>query len=888
MKNLRLGTKIALAIIPIGLVALLVGGLLVQSALNLASQQERASVAAEVAASAMDAFEAFLEEQEDALGIALGRSQGNVESHQAATDDALERLSDSVIELIPLAAGPAADIVTGIFTDSNRARSLVDAIRNLDPTSPEAAETVDGIGRRLISVVTGASFYLGDESRVREGEGAVALGRAALASFQQETLIVLNEAGISEADAETLSQQLQVLEWTVEDWVHTASDSSPTVRALGFTRTLLAGPDQVFTSGRFDSDRHEEFVDAAAGMLRRVSESAAAEAAAARTRAGAIGAIVLGALVLAALAAFALGRSTTNRVRSVTAAAHRVAEVDLPKMVDSLSNPRGELEATTLEDLDETGKDEVSDLARSFSTLHGTLVQVANQQMETLRKGVSEIFVVLARRNRSLVDRQLALVDQLESREEDPEILDGYYKLDHLATRMRRNAESLLVLAGVEAPRMWSEPVEMGDVVRAAIGEVDEYQRVSVLAVEPSLLSGKVVTDVSHLLAELLENATQYSPPTERVRVTGLFDDAGYVVIIADSGVGVSAERRAELNDLIENPPVVGLALQPTLGMYVVARLAKRNGINVRIVEGVPGTTVRVTIPRELLATNRDTVPTRSDTDDPAAGDRSQATSASGRSLASEAAKPAPDVAATVQESTTAATATPVDGADDKATTNEATSSSAISPFQRASDTPRSNGQGGLAEDKPAPAEDRSVQRAIEDLRAVAQAQESYQAPDKAGEAPSKPAPQRPREAEKPSPPKSESGTLPTRPAGSAASPGAPRHLKRTAAMPGDPSPTRPTPVDSSPTKPKPAEPTGAPNLEPQARTDQTGSPLPTRNPGASFQEADQEGSSTSASRAGALGIRSALDGYRQGRDIAARASLSDDDETTGDDEETK
>jgi hypothetical protein len=221
--------------------------------------------------------------------------------------------------------------------------------------------------------------------------------------------------------------------------------------------------------------------------------------------------------------------------------------------------------------------------------------------MDILRKGVSEIFVTLARRNRELVDRQLALIDQLEAREEDPEVLGGYFKLDHLATRMRRNAESLLVLAGTDTKRMWEKPLDIGDVVRAALGEVDDYQRIEVLALEPVQVSGGVVTDLSHLLSEILDNATQFSPPADRVRVTGLFDSEGYLLTISDHGVGMTEVRMGEINRLLAKPPVLGLALDPTLGLYVVARLAARHGIEIRLVRGVPGMTVRVTVPRSKL-----------------------------------------------------------------------------------------------------------------------------------------------------------------------------------------------------------------------------------------------------------------------------------------------
>lgn len=221
--------------------------------------------------------------------------------------------------------------------------------------------------------------------------------------------------------------------------------------------------------------------------------------------------------------------------------------------------------------------------------------------MEALRTGVSSIFVTLARRNSSLVDRQLALLDSLEAKEDDPEVLSSFYQLDHLATRMRRNSESLLVLAGSESPRVWAKPTDMSDVVRAAVSEIDEYQRIEVLALEPARLSGGAVSDVIHLIAELLENAIQFSPPSEMIRVTGLFDMAGYQLAISDRGVGMSDARIAEMNRILDRPPALGLSVDPTLGMHVVAKLAHRHGLDVELIKGVPGITARITVPRDHL-----------------------------------------------------------------------------------------------------------------------------------------------------------------------------------------------------------------------------------------------------------------------------------------------
>jgi hypothetical protein len=226
--------------------------------------------------------------------------------------------------------------------------------------------------------------------------------------------------------------------------------------------------------------------------------------------------------------------------------------------------------------------------------------------MEALRAGVSSIFVTLARRNSSLVDRQLALLDQLEAREDDPEVLGGFYQLDHLATRMRRNAESLLVLAGSESPRVWAKPTEITDVVRAAISEIDEYLRIEVVALDPARLSGGAVSDISHLIAELLENAIQFSPPSESIRVTGLFDLDGYQLSVSDRGLGMSVARVNEMNRILQRPPALGLSVEPTLGMYVVAKLAHRHGLTVELIRGVPGVTAKITIPRDHLEASPD------------------------------------------------------------------------------------------------------------------------------------------------------------------------------------------------------------------------------------------------------------------------------------------
>ena len=200
----------------------------------------------------------------------------------------------------------------------------------------------------------------------------------------------------------------------------------------------------------------------------------------------AYGLLALSAAAFAIASAVVLSRAITRPLRRLAIAAHEVADEQLPSLVEALRNPSedGSVAMPHMTPVERTSKDEVGDLAEAFASIQETAVSVAIEQSNLLRKGIGELFVNLARRNQSLLDRQIGFLDQLEAAETDPDALENLFKLDHLATRMRRNAESLLVLAGIEAPRRWGKPVALGDVVRAAVGEIEDYSRVHVAALD--------------------------------------------------------------------------------------------------------------------------------------------------------------------------------------------------------------------------------------------------------------------------------------------------------------------------------------------------------------------------------------------------------------------
>ena len=224
----------------------------------------------------------------------------------------------------------------------------------------------------------------------------------------------------------------------------------------------------------------------------------------------------------------------------------------------------------------------IRDSGEAFNFVHRVAVQLAGREA-ALRRSVGDMFLNLARRSQSLIDRQLELIDDLERSEADPDALDNLFKLDHLATRMRRNSEDLIVLSGSEPARRWSQPVPLVEVVRAALAEVEDYNRVELLPIDDIGVAGQAVSDVVHLLAELIENATSFSPPGTKVQVAGQPVSNGYVLEIEDRGLGMSDEELVEANERLANPPVADFALSRMLGLYVVARLAQRYNIKVQL-----------------------------------------------------------------------------------------------------------------------------------------------------------------------------------------------------------------------------------------------------------------------------------------------------------------
>ncbi|MFC7763773.1 sensor histidine kinase [Catellatospora bangladeshensis] len=229
-----------------------------------------------------------------------------------------------------------------------------------------------------------------------------------------------------------------------------------------------------------------------------------------------------------------------------------------------------------------TVEDELHELENAFAEVQRTAVGSAVQEA-TLRAGLNQVFLNIGRRSQLLLHRQLALLDAMERRVSDPQDLEDLYRIDHLGARMRRHAEDLVILAGAVPGRGWRHPVPLHDVVRSAVSEVEEFTRITVVPGQELSLRGRAVSDVVHLLAELLENATAFSPRDTNVLVSGQLLPNGYAVEIEDRGVGMPAAAVDEANARLADPPDFDPAHSSRLGLFVVARLAARHGIRVTL-----------------------------------------------------------------------------------------------------------------------------------------------------------------------------------------------------------------------------------------------------------------------------------------------------------------
>ncbi len=317
-------------------------------------------------------------------------------------------------------------------------------------------------------------------------------------------------------------------------------------------------------------------------------------------QAGAAG--ILGSLALLAsiVVSVRIGRGLVRDLTRLRKEAQDLSGVRLPSVMRRLAAGEHVDVETEVPRL-EFDRDEMGQVGKALNTLQRAAVEAAVKQAD-MRRGISEVFVNLARRNQVLLHRQLTLLDAMERRTEDTEELADLFRLDHLTTRMRRHAEGLVILSGAAPSRQWRRPVQLMDVVRAAVGEVEDYERIEVRRLPRIGVSGPAVADLTHLVAELLENATVFSPPHTAVQVVGERVANGFTLEIHDRGLGMPAEDLLDANLRLAETPEFELSDTDRLGLFVVSRLARRQNVRVSLQPSpYGGTTAVVFIPAALL-----------------------------------------------------------------------------------------------------------------------------------------------------------------------------------------------------------------------------------------------------------------------------------------------
>jgi signal transduction histidine kinase len=312
--------------------------------------------------------------------------------------------------------------------------------------------------------------------------------------------------------------------------------------------------------------------------------------------------VTLAVLLLVLLAAFIVARSLVQPLRRLRAGALNIASVQLPERVRLLSESPESPTTMEVTPINVVSEDEIGQVARAFDQVHAEAVRLASEQA-LLRSSFNATFVNLSRRLQSLIERLARTIDGLEQTEEDAGRLSSLFSMDHLVTRMRRNSENLLLLAGHESPRKWSEAIPLADVARAASSEIEQYNRVTLSIPLGVSVVGQAVTDVSHLLAELIENATMFSPKDTQVRVSMQELSSGGVMLeIIDKGIGVSETRLTDMNWRLDNPPTMDVSVSRHMGLFAVARLAERHRVRVRLRLAPPqGLSALVWLPESII-----------------------------------------------------------------------------------------------------------------------------------------------------------------------------------------------------------------------------------------------------------------------------------------------
>ncbi|MEU4210705.1 nitrate- and nitrite sensing domain-containing protein [Streptomyces sp. NPDC026206] len=638
LRNWRISTRlVSLLALPV-VAATTLGGLRIQSSLQNVDQLDHMKLLTEMTTKATQLADALQEERDKSAGpiVANNPKDDQVVAPRIKTDQKIRAFRDTTKKA--KSNDPTMVGVQTTLVDITKQLDKIKAVREKAYTDREyISQTVSNYNALIISLLS-----LSQDMAQATSNSDMITSTRALATFSsakefasiQRAVIsaaLANPKGASlsandhqygksalESEEEALRRFTAIRAGDSADLLKAINGGDTNVTSANTFAERAFGNTDAFKSEKttyrdwYDQDtvKLEEMAKIELTLLSQMEQKAQELREEAQNEAYLSGALILLVLGISLVGAFVVARSMVRSLRRLQDTAQKVAQERLPELVKQLSETDPQDVDTSVESVGVHSRDEIGKVAAAFDEVHREAVRLAAEQA-LLRGNVNAMFTNLSRRSQGLIQRQLSLISELESREADPDQLSSLFRLDHLATRMRRNGENLLVLAGEEPGRRWTRPVPLVDVLRAAASEVEQYERIELSGVPPTEVAGRVVNDLVHLLAELLENATSFSSPQTKVKVTGhALPDGRVLVEIHDTGIGLSPDDLAAINERLASPPTVDVSVSRRMGLFVVGRLSLRHGIRIQLrPSDSGGTTALVMLPVDVAQGHKKPVP---------------------------------------------------------------------------------------------------------------------------------------------------------------------------------------------------------------------------------------------------------------------------------------
>ncbi|MEV5900856.1 nitrate- and nitrite sensing domain-containing protein, partial [Streptomyces sp. NPDC052127] len=649
LRNWRISTRlVALLTLPV-VAATSLGALRINQSMDDIQQLDNMKLLTDMTKQATDLADALQDERDRSAGPlahngkatdpgikglrektdrALSAFQDSSEEIDGATADGnLQGVRDSLVGLLS-DLGNLAKVRSTAYAEKDNSTQTVEAyhrlitsLLDLSQDMAQATSNPEMIQRtRALAAFSSAKEYASVQRAVLAA--ALPVGNTVYGDLSENDRQYA-EAGLENQDSELSSFRSIYGDSGAEELLKPIEQGNPVIEDADTYATRALSSSSGLES--LDKQSYQDWLDASSTKIKQMNnieltllenmEQKARELRAESEREAIIsGALILLVLGVSLVGAFVVARSMIRSLRRLQETATKVAQDRLPELVKQLSESDPQDVDTSVESVGVHSRDEIGQVAAAFDDVHREAVRLAAEQA-LLRGNVNAMFTNLSRRSQGLIQRQLSLISELESREADPDQLSSLFKLDHLATRMRRNGENLLVLAGEEPGRRWTRPVPLVDVLRAAASEVEQYERIELASVPTTEVAGRVVNDLVHLLAELLENATSFSSPQTKVKVTGhALPDGRVLIEIHDTGIGLSPEDLAAINERLASPPTVDVSVSRRMGLFVVGRLSQRHGIRIQLrPSDSGGTTALVMLPVYTCSPRRTTSPSSSD-----------------------------------------------------------------------------------------------------------------------------------------------------------------------------------------------------------------------------------------------------------------------------------